>query len=211
MISKINIWAQGIVIATIIATVIQLILPENKNKKYIKVVIGIYILFCIIHPVVGKTVNLNDYNIEDLSSNGNFIGHNKNIGSSDTGSENNYSQNGAYQYNKSINDEFEKGLINDVKTKLNSMGYSSDNIDVSFDKDYNIKHLKILAIKKYNNDESINVKDVNISLNNGILDEKDEGNNSNNDHSEIRESEKVKIKNYFSETYKVDKNEIEVE
>lgn len=230
MISKINIWAQGIVIATIIATVIQLILPENKNKKYIKVVIGIYILFCIIHPVIGKSVNLDDYNFENYAGNGNFIGNTNFIENTENGSS-------AYQYNKSVNDEFKKRFIEDVSTKLNTMGYSSNNIDVLFDKDYNIKHLKILNTKKYNNDESINIKEVNICSENNTININncsDDGNrniikndncsgdgnrnivkNDNcsgdeNKNSEITGSEKDKLKNYFSDTYKVDKNEIEI-
>lgn len=35
MIGKINLWAQGIIIATIIGTVLQMVLPDNKNKKNI--------------------------------------------------------------------------------------------------------------------------------------------------------------------------------
>ena len=34
MIKFINSWAQGIILAVIIATIIEIILPEGKNKKY---------------------------------------------------------------------------------------------------------------------------------------------------------------------------------
>lgn len=222
MISKINVWTQGILIATIIAIIIQLILPENKNKKYIKVVIGIYILFCIIHPVIGKSVNLEDYDLENYNLvNYNYVGSGSSIGNPDFIGNDNFTGNtdfvgnndfiedtrkgsSAYQYNKSVNEEFRKRFINDVDTKLNTMGYSSDDIDVIFDKDYNINHLKILNIKKYSNDKSVNIKDVNISL------DDNRGSDDVNKNGKIKESEKTKLKKYFSDTYKINESEIEI-
>lgn len=48
MIDWISTWAQSIIIAVIIATIIEMILPSGSSKKYIKVVTGVYILFTII-------------------------------------------------------------------------------------------------------------------------------------------------------------------
>ena len=229
MISKINIWTQGILIATIIAIIIQLILPENKNKKYIKVVIGIYILFCIIHPVIGKSVNLEDYDLENYNLvNYNYVGSGSSIGNTDFIGNDNFTGNtdlfgnkdfiedtrkgsSKYQYNKSVNEEFRKRFINDVNTKLNTMGYSSDDIDVIFDDDYNIKHLKILNIQKYSNDKSVNIKDVNISIDYGNKKENENrGSDDDNKNGKIKESEKTKLKKYFGDTYKINENEIEI-
>ena len=52
MIQFLSSWAEQIVLAVIIATIIELILPQNRNKKYIQMVIGIYILFNIISPII---------------------------------------------------------------------------------------------------------------------------------------------------------------
>lgn len=52
MIKFLSSWAEQIVLAVIIGTIIELILPNSKNKKYVKMVIGIYILFNIISPVI---------------------------------------------------------------------------------------------------------------------------------------------------------------
>ncbi len=54
MIDFINSWAEQIVLAVIVATIIELILPNNKNKKYVKMVIGVYILFNIISPIINN-------------------------------------------------------------------------------------------------------------------------------------------------------------
>ena len=59
MIKFINSWTQGIMLAVIIATIIEIILPEGNNKKYVKTVIGIYILFSIVYPLITKISNKN--------------------------------------------------------------------------------------------------------------------------------------------------------
>lgn len=56
MVDFIKNWASGIIVAVIIATLIEMILPENKNKKYIKTVIGVYILFTIISPIISNAL-----------------------------------------------------------------------------------------------------------------------------------------------------------
>ena len=71
MINFISSWAEQIVLAVIIATIIELILPQNKNKKYIQMVIGIYILFNIISPIIKNKENfsIEQYNIENYVTN----------------------------------------------------------------------------------------------------------------------------------------------
>lgn len=64
MINFMSSWAEQIVLAVVVATIIELILPKNKNKKYIQMVIGIYVLFNIISPIIK---NKNDFSIEKYS------------------------------------------------------------------------------------------------------------------------------------------------
>ena len=47
-------WCEGIIIAVIISIIIEAILPDGNNKKYVKVVVGIYIIFTILNPILGK-------------------------------------------------------------------------------------------------------------------------------------------------------------
>lgn len=47
-------WCEGIIVAVIISIIIESILPEGNHKKYVKVVIGIYIVFTILNPFLGK-------------------------------------------------------------------------------------------------------------------------------------------------------------
>ena len=70
MISFIRSWAEQVIVAVIIASIIEMILPENKNKKYIKMIIGMYILFNIISPVIKNNnyFNFEEFNIEKYAS-----------------------------------------------------------------------------------------------------------------------------------------------
>lgn len=66
MINFLSSWAEQIVLAVIIATLFELILPKNKNKKYIQMVIGVYVLFNIISPILEteQIFSFDEYNIE---------------------------------------------------------------------------------------------------------------------------------------------------
>lgn len=75
MIQFLSSWAEQIVLAVIIATIIELILPQNRNKKYIQMVIGIYILFNIISPIIKNKDTIltsGDYNLEKYESSSNY-------------------------------------------------------------------------------------------------------------------------------------------
>jgi len=66
MINFMSSWAEQIVLAVIVATIIEMLLPKNNNKKYIQMVVGIYVLFNIISPMIKNKDNfsIEKYNIE---------------------------------------------------------------------------------------------------------------------------------------------------
>ena len=67
MINFMSSWAEQIVLAVIVATIIEMILPKNKNKKYIQMVVGVYVLFNIISPIIRNkdNISIEKYNIEN--------------------------------------------------------------------------------------------------------------------------------------------------
>lgn len=73
MINFLSSWAEQIVLAVIIATIIELILPDSKNKKYIQMVIGVYILFNIISPVIKnkEAFSIDTFDFENYTSSSN--------------------------------------------------------------------------------------------------------------------------------------------
>ena len=52
-------WVEQLAIAIVIVSIIELLLPSGNLKKYIKIVLGIYIVFCIVNPFVNGNSILN--------------------------------------------------------------------------------------------------------------------------------------------------------
>lgn len=70
MISFMSSWAEQIVLSIIVATIIELILPNSKNKKYIQMVVGVYVLFNIISPIIQnkEKISIEKYNVDNYTS-----------------------------------------------------------------------------------------------------------------------------------------------
>lgn len=192
-------WATGIVIAVIIATIIEMILPNSTSKKYIKIIIGIFIVYTIISPVIGsfKGEDLNNYiKVE------NYIQSNSNALKTNEVSDNAQS---------SIKKIYSQNLQNDLKTKLKEKGYISNNINISISNDdkYNIEKIDIKVDEKVansNQDEKQvktivdNIKAIKIKV------KKDDSQNN----AIITENDKNEIKEYIKQIYQIDLNNINV-
>ena len=133
-----NSWLQGIVVAVIITTIIELILPEGNNKKHIKVVLGVYVVFNIIAPIINKFSNSNF----EMSSLINIDKYAKEIET--------YNANSSNIYINETNDESIKqiyisNLKNDIKAKLEEKKYETKNIDITMSntENYDIEKIEI--------------------------------------------------------------------
>ena len=67
MINFLSSWVKNLALALIIVSILEMILPNNKTKKYVKMVMGLYILFSIISPFIENSSKINFNNI-DLNS-----------------------------------------------------------------------------------------------------------------------------------------------
>lgn len=67
MINFLSSWVKNLALALIIVSILEMILPNNKTKKYVKMVMGLYILFSIISPFIENSSKFNLNNI-DLTS-----------------------------------------------------------------------------------------------------------------------------------------------
>lgn len=65
MIEFLSSWAKGLGLAIVVVSILEMILPNNRTKKYIRMVMGIYILFTIISPFV-KNKEIFNFNEIDL-------------------------------------------------------------------------------------------------------------------------------------------------
>lgn len=192
-------WATGIVIAVIIATIIEMILPNSTSKKYIKIIIGIFIVYTIISPVIGS------FKSEDLN---NYIKVENYIQSSSNALQTNEVSDNAQSSIKKI---YSQNLQNDLKTKLKEKGYISNNINISISNDdkYNIERIDIKVDEKVTNsnqDEKQvktivdNIKAIKIKV------KKDDSQNN----AIITENDKNEIKEYIKQIYQIDLNNINV-
>ena len=67
MINFLSLWVKNLSLALIVVSILEMLLPNNKTKKYVKMVMGLYILFSIIAPFVNN-INVLNFNIENVYS-----------------------------------------------------------------------------------------------------------------------------------------------
>lgn len=225
MIEWITSWAQGIIIAVIIATIIEMIVPDGNCKKYIKVAIGVYILFSIISPVISKITGKN-FNISEEFNLEKFY--------KEADSKSIYNDLNSNNSNN-IMDIYITNLKSDLTAKLKNKGYEviSCDIEIKDEETYEIRSLK-LSLKKISenngNEEKSGsgsnrvekVEEVNeINIKMGESDNKtqnsesvnNEANNSGNKDykSDLTAYEKNQVKEYLEATYEINKKNISID
>lgn len=219
MLSFISSWAQQIIFAVIIGTILQMLLPEGKNKKYIKIVIGIYVLFAVISPVIGKSIDLNldEFNVTV------------------EGAESNLDETNQDQ----INSLYTTNLKQDIILKLKNKGYGCENVELQTNENYEVLEISITGIyeveddnensdnkddseslknaqnAKTDNDNSQSVKSNILNVNSVVINEVQIGQKENNIKERvvkgIPKSEEKNLKEYLSETYNVKEKNISIE
>ena len=195
MIEFLSSWAQGIIVAVIIATLIEMILPNSSSKKYVKVVIGMYILFTIVSPIIkkvgGKDINLNTINIEKYE---------QQISKSDNTISRKFEDNNT----RSIKDIYVSNLKADISAKLKEKGYNIDTSDIQIkdDENYTIEKITLKLIKMEQEQEKNNEIVINtVEIRNTI---------SQKDSKTLSDDDKQEVKDYISETYDIDKKNINI-
>lgn len=185
-------WAQGIIVAVILATIIEMILPKGTCKKYVKVVIGMFVLFTIISPIIQVFSNGASFEeIFDLSDYEKIINQ----------SEDEISQKIEDNNKRSIKDIYISNLKDNIKSSVENKGYEVSNcvVQVKDDENYTIEKIKLTIYKSKNeNDKKIIINEININLENQE--------NTNN----ITEENKNELKEYLSKNYSVDIDAIEI-
>lgn len=192
MINSISSWAKSIILAVIIATILEMILPEGNNKKYIKTVIGVYILFTIISPIISK---LNGGNIEiDTSKYENYF------------NSQNYTMASTNVVDMNLDTAYVSSMKSDIKQRMKEKGYEVKSLDVDIElKDEQrygtIKSLKLTLSKNSSSNVINTIEKVEINISNEQV---------NNTENTLQESEKRELKKYLIETYSVDESNIEI-
>ena len=195
MINAMSSWAKSIILAVIVSTIIQMILPEGNNKKYIKTVIGLYILFTIISPIISKISGGNS--TIEVSKYENYF----NVESTTTASANVIDEN--------LDNTYTSSIKADIKKRMKQKGYKVNSLDANIElkneESYGtINSLKISLEREENNNNS-NIQAVN------KIEIKISNNTNEVKQNNLTSMEKQEIKNYLSETYSIKKENIEVD
>ena len=187
MVAFFSSWAQGIIVAVIVATIVELLLPNGSSKKYVKVVVGIYILFSIIAPVVNKFAN------QDINANEIFNLDKYEEKMED--SNNSILQKIESNNSRTVKDIYVSNLEADIKAKLKDKGYEATSIYIKAKDDENYTIEKIsMTIKKSEKKETkneITIGTITINKSNTVTDE------------EISRLNKQEIKEYLAKTYDI--------
>lgn len=202
MIANINSWAQGIILAIIIATIIEIILPEGNNKKYVKTIIGIYVMFVIIHPLISiisnKKIDINkiiddtNYKLSKFESNDITL-----------------------ETNTYIEQTYKQKIEEDISKNLKEKGYNIEflnlYIEIEDETNYgsiNNIDMKVSKIKDKTMAEDNRVNKVE-NINIQISDNKSENKNVT-ELEEISEEERSYLKEFLNDTYGVPKEKVHI-
>lgn len=214
-----------------------MILPEGNSKKYIKVVIGIYVLFTIISPVITK-VSGKEIKVSDILDLNEYI---------QEAQKSSKVQNQIEIENEgNIMDIYVNGIKEDMKSKIEGKGYIVNNIEISI-ADYETYAIQEVVLdvenKEVNNmytedrangqiDQNINstsetgikeiekidevdkikvdISEQNENSNNNNIDKNIEGNNIDREKNKLNITQKQELKKYISSVYEINENNITI-
>ena len=154
MINFLSLWVKNLSLALIVVSILEMLLPNNKTKKYIKMVMGLYILFSIIAPFVNNS-NVLNFNIEDVYSD-----YSKEISStSATSMEGEVNQ---ASMDDRLNKLYKEQLESDITQKVEEKGYDVRKCKVDAhmsESDTGIEYITIEIDGKNDNVENSNNSD----------------------------------------------------
>ena len=179
MIEFISSWAKSLGLAIVIVSILEMLLPNNKNKKYIRMVMGIYILFNIVSPFIN---NKDIFNIEDIDIE-------KYALEQETSSQLQSEEVDQTSMNKRIEELYIEELEKDITKKIEEQGYEVESCTVkatiSDEEDKSgIEEIRLRVKKNENNPNN------EVNENSNIQDE--ESSNGNLENKIVTEIQKIK-------------------
>lgn len=232
MIEFISTWAKSLGVTIVLVSIIEMLLPNNKTKKYIRVVLGVFVLFNIISPFIKNKEQLNiitEINSADLEK---YSSEYENYKSSDNNneSENNSNLNQT-SMDKRITELYKQELERSIKNKIEEIGYEVESCKVEaqiIDNETGIKKVRVkIGGKKEENNENEENKNSESNNNEKTAEEKvveeiekikkvDEINILKNKEDDAEENSKItktdiqNIKNILKEEYGVSEDCLEI-
>lgn len=114
MIEFLSSWAKSLGVTIVIVSIFEMLLPNNKTKKYIRVILGIFILFNIISPFIN---NKNKLSLTSIDIENYINTQNETINQT--------------SMDNRIQDLYEQELEKDIIDKIENQGYKVNKCNVS--------------------------------------------------------------------------------
>lgn len=197
MINWISMWARNIIVAVIVSTIIEMILPNNNSKKYVKIIIGIFIVYSIVEPFSGKLTDeaLGDFILEQQDAVETSVG----------GS---FKSNEIIQKNESaVIKVYSENLKNDMASRLKNAGYIADNVTVNIknDNSYEIQNVTIHIKEKCSNAQNDKYAQSIVDTVKDIIVKVD---HAKEQDSVVNKQDIENIKKLFKSNYNIDESNI---
>ena len=191
MINFLSSWVKNLCLALIVVSILEMLLPNNKTKKYVKMVMGLYILFSIIEPFIENSNELK-FNVEDLYNQYSVetLAESENVNQKSMDSR--------------LDELYKQKLENDIVQKLDEEGYVVEDCDVKAHISSNDTGIELITIKIKEKKDNSNDNDENQSNEKMNIEEKIV--------NEIQKIQKVEINVSKSEqqNQNITKNDIKI-
>lgn len=204
MIDFLSTWAKSLGLSIIVISILEMILPNNKTKKYVRMIFGIYIIFNIISPFI-KNKDILDVSTYDFNEYGNYT---TNQNSSNESS-----------MNTKIEEIYIEELEKDITEKINELGYNvtTCNVYATLSSENEESYIEQIELKVEKGEEKQENQDEEETFENKLVSEiqkikpvnttitkNNQSNNQDENQNSINMSDVQKIKKFLIEEYGVD-------
>lgn len=204
MIDFLSTWAKSLGLSIIVISILEMILPNNKTKKYVRMIFGIYIIFNIISPFI-KNKDILDVSTYDFNEYGNYTTNQSNLNES--------------SMNTKIKEIYIEELEKDITEKINELGYNVTTCNVyatlsSKNEESYIEQIELNVEKGEENQENQEEEETfenklvseiqKIKPVNTTITKNNQNNNQDENQKSINMSDIQKIKKFLIEEYGVD-------
>ena len=159
MIDFLSSWVKNLGLTIVIVSILEMLLPNNKTKKYIKIVLGIFVIFNIISPFIN---NKEVFSVEnfDLDEYSNSASSNETVNQE--------------SMDRRIEELYIEELEKDITKKLEEKGYNvktcSVDATIGNEEDTRINKIK-LDLEKKNEENTKETEEQDGGIENKIVEE----------------------------------------
>ena len=169
MIEFLSSWAKSLGVTIVIVSILEMLLPNNKTKKYIRMVLGIFVIFNIISPFITNKDKLNFNSID--------IGNIDTYATSSDVSSNVVNQ---ASMDERIEDLYQEELEKDITKKVEEQGFEVSNCKVE---------AKVPDKNNSENEEATGITKIKLKIEKS---DKKEETNESTENKVVEEIQKIK-------------------